>query len=1825
MIAAIVSFPVSPLRAQQRERASDRNGRDRGALPGGAPQMLNLDSPLNPDAASLLIQPNDGLTGGVQLASPLSGDRRLVVPDEALKNPDPATVQRRLTNAAEARPGPDAAVGPAARFTQADDRDVERRLQDAAGRLSGDRVKMQALSTTSLSELRSAAARPFAETFSSRSGPIETNAPQAATAVGTQVRRPSGLIVPQEFGENSLPLDASERAAARRLAALAPGEQRIGGVIVPKGFSITPPAEPSKLEQAVETVGAQAQLLARRSERLFARFMAGVRLLTGAKPVDPANAVVSRPETVNVIGAEPGASANRESKRLRGEEKRARYRRAGKIFTPRSTLTALYRDLLGAEGVGDNIRSILESRDLVENDGFDPSDPSFATRRQLLSMAHTKGLRRIVISALLAGMYRRSDAIEAAIDRATKAGEVDEASQVYDYIIVGTGPAGTTFANQMTRENPALKGLVVTKTGGRGDDRRRGVGDTFDLNDFFNLNSPNRPSVAGVSNSTKEGNRNNLPGAVVQVSNLDGRADPSSQSLADATVMSLASVSPPVLFGYTYVGGLPEEEARRQGLSTAGWKGAGIRLEFRNDEGAVRYLYANRVEETVGLENASFRVADNRTNELVAGAKAATNLDLMADTRLWFWQDFALRASKRNRPLKEFEGQTIVLVGADGAAGGDSWKVVAEWLLRLALEDSYGLDTAQTKLIKKIKVIGLTAKDCKEFEDAVRTRYARLGKGFQDNLLEAVDGRLATIRSASDGESRWRLTYNMNERASGAPNQDDGRGDAVILTTGYTSDAYTRYPFVREDSWGIPLSASNPLQNSDRVRNQYGEVPGVGRVIIGKQLGSYNIFFRGPAAGKSVILAAQKGVLQNEASLYATQEAVAFAAITYARSTSPAGFAPVPTTEPLTLAIDRPSALRRGERRVVPVLTRRLPTADIPYWRPEWSYYIRARIESALAEFSFTPAQSTFLAFTALEGGGIALEGDPVIAQRLAERLNRDPAFVEAMASRLSRNNRLEVAATVGARELPLVTRVESTRAKVMFAKGDLNYLTRPKQKSPPAPAAPASNAVYATVDRLVASISNYLSPRGTLRDFRAQLRAIPLPRALRRRIARDRRNEDVNVASLYLLNRFLKRPNSLDTNSFGGDFRSLGGNLSPEEAIELSNLAKVRSEVSPVGRVVEFADYESFAARVREGLKDRESGRSRPATSILAEPEAVQREITLKLYVLGRLLGFDLAGEPLKLAEQYEEFRAAIEADPRFRDGTRIGSDGKTFGSTLSVYFLARLLAKDKEDRLRLYRQFRVFAASNSSRGLSMREVETLFLLGNLVPGANPSVLRGLYSDFSEDPRLSGYSESERLSLFLVPFASRAASNAEQAVFLTPTGLIPAAPAGPPLTRDERLDIRAAQARSVIGRLASFVTTRLGKTAIAVAASSAALFALLQALGVAGTILSALGSIHFAGILDLVARGLSYLPYLAGGAFGDYATFGVGFVELIVVVAALIAAVTFPAVRIWEFIDDLRFGFGDSLSTRLGRLSRRLTAFATVAALAYVGAKAAISLAVLAFGPIIAAIASLPTLWAALTAAAAGTVGAVALIAANRSRRNLLGLFGRYVRAVNNRLDNRILVGALAAVAAAFFILSLFPAAVPAALGALFGPLASAGRSLLAILNQVPGLIDRYSSFVFDLSKAVEASLPGFIASVGGFATFFVVFVLSVAFALASAASAVYSLVRLVRPLRTDGVRRQIGASLLLGSIALAAATGGFGLGAGAQKVYGAARSLFVSAPAAQAVPAPPQIARPERPSPPLPRAERIQGPTFVPSDFAPPREPESRSSRRERLDGAR
>ncbi|MFO0678149.1 MAG: hypothetical protein U0169_16560 [Polyangiaceae bacterium] len=168
-------------------------------------------------------------------------------------------------------------------------------------------------------------------------------------------------------------------------------------------------------------------------------------------------------------------------------------------------------------------------------------------------------------------------------------------------------------------------------------------------------------------------------------------------------------------------------------------------------DGTVNKVFTNKVVVASGIGTPIVPIRDQSTLKLVAEEAARVDLDPEAVPGIQTFTDLVNRIGQSETPYRWAVGKDVVVAG-----GGDSAKVINEFLFRLAPEGAYAQDVAQVGNVKRVFWLGVSFEDCQQYIAQSRARYSRLSAALNSGELVPVPGKIVKIERQGQG---YKIVY----------------------------------------------------------------------------------------------------------------------------------------------------------------------------------------------------------------------------------------------------------------------------------------------------------------------------------------------------------------------------------------------------------------------------------------------------------------------------------------------------------------------------------------------------------------------------------------------------------------------------------------------------------------------------------------------------------------------------------------------------------------------------------------------------------------------------------------------------------------------------------------------------------------------------------------------------------------------------------------------------------------------------------------------------------------------------------------------------------
>lgn len=501
-----------------------------------------------------------------------------------------------------------------------------------------------------------------------------------------------------------------------------------------------------------------------------------------------------------------------------GESSDAITERLAKIrFTRlKESISPVYRAVVkDPTEVGDTMRKTLNDTEITFSADVRQGrqrDLIFkVVRNAVVSLGKTKVTRKLMVQSSAEALTRRSNKLKRLfLTTAEQEFALPGKENVFDELVVGMGPQSVAYMQATTDLAPTKRILAV--------DLGKKPGGTFaNVNEAFALNSTNRANT-GTRAQPGQGDLN-------FIQDIWGLPDFAPQKwtpaggLGDlATVgTDLSSANALLETRIVSVKDVTREQARAQRY-LPNWP-ARYEVELLDEAtGQKMKVYTDRLIVGSGIGKPTIPIQEPKSLEFIAAETKrvedilAANpkldpLDKSVVPRVMTFTDLVNKIGQSETPYRWAVDKDIVVVG-----GGDSGKVINEFLLRDAPEAAYALDSAQVGNVKRIFWVGVDFKTCQEFIAASRGRYSRLQSALNSGQLVPVPGKVTQLMDQGGGKVRLFTTSPVFDQAAGSPqgprellffetkNVPGAAGygnasyvnadvDNVILATGFKSEA----------------------------------------------------------------------------------------------------------------------------------------------------------------------------------------------------------------------------------------------------------------------------------------------------------------------------------------------------------------------------------------------------------------------------------------------------------------------------------------------------------------------------------------------------------------------------------------------------------------------------------------------------------------------------------------------------------------------------------------------------------------------------------------------------------------------------------------------------------------------------------------------------------------------------------------------------------------------------------------------------------------------------------------------------------------------------
>lgn len=350
---------------------------------------------------------------------------------------------------------------------------------------------------------------------------------------------------------------------------------------------------------------------------------------------------------------------------------------------------------------------------------------------------------RLVISSLFKDQTTRTIAVNLMNQKILNLSnqlKVELSSQTLkvNQVIIGAGPQGVAYAQELTNKNPNATSLIV--------DRASKPGGTFaNVFNAFYINSTNR-KYDGTRARPGQGDLNNFTD-IVGVPDFKGRRWFEAGLLGQvASAGTLLSSSNPLL--ETSVVSVKKNPNANPLIGEPRYI-----VTLKDVKSKENYIVkTDNIITTTGIGEAREFGDSSETRDLIAQEKRDAKREKRAPRVESFFEYVDRVADPKNQtPLAEVRGKNIAVVG-----GGDSGRVINEFLTGVGPEKAYKQSVAQEGNIGKIYwFVGTgknTFKTCAEYIAKTRARYAQISQAINSGVLVPVPGNLNDFVKTRNGK-----------------------------------------------------------------------------------------------------------------------------------------------------------------------------------------------------------------------------------------------------------------------------------------------------------------------------------------------------------------------------------------------------------------------------------------------------------------------------------------------------------------------------------------------------------------------------------------------------------------------------------------------------------------------------------------------------------------------------------------------------------------------------------------------------------------------------------------------------------------------------------------------------------------------------------------------------------------------------------------------------------------------------------------------------------------------------------------------------------------
>jgi hypothetical protein len=548
-------------------------------------------------------------------------------------------------------------------------------------------------------------------------------------------------------------------------------------------------------------------------------------------------------------------------------------------------LPVMRQALVEPGAIGDSVRDALNQKEQVLlNQETTVPESVEKSRVVVASLFKNETTRGLLTEMAVGELNRLSASVKGAVFAA-------QGPVVVDQIVVGMGPHGAAYAQEITNKDPRATVLLVEATNQPGGTFAR-------VGSAFALNSTNRKDT-GERAQPGSGDLNKVHD-IVGLPDYKGRRWAEAGSVGEVTTIGsyLSSALPLMETRVEKVEKVSEADPlfeRTKAENTPRYK---VTL---SSGGTRKAVYTNFVVFSTGIGTPK-AFGEVGTDTIIAQEKESAQAARLPAPRIEAFTDFVNRVGnpENKTPIRDLVGKEVAIIG-----GGDSGRVLVELLTGLGPESGYKADVAQVGQVKKIYwFVGYDGfETCKDYIAETRARYSQIAQALNSGLVVPVVGRVGKIaRAGAASQGLFTLDTSYRNRAGNIVNLQgevryiqpgDERTGAeaekvqksvnvskVIIASGFDNalpkivDSLSTRKF--EDAWKLKEYSAEGFDKNTRIAREHREAPGV--------------FLAGPAnesLGGLPAATELAGVNANTVSLFANVERTKGLAQAIAQSDAP--------------------------------------------------------------------------------------------------------------------------------------------------------------------------------------------------------------------------------------------------------------------------------------------------------------------------------------------------------------------------------------------------------------------------------------------------------------------------------------------------------------------------------------------------------------------------------------------------------------------------------------------------------------------------------------------------------------------------------------------------------------------------------------------------------------------------------------------------------------------------------------------------------------------------------------------------------------------------